>query len=426
MLTKNSFTEDPQLDILVAVYLVVRIIVMLILWVICIVQLYYDFNILKASKRPFNSRFYVFLNLSLFPLDVDFGSPSVYSAIVATYLLFNCWCFVGCYWMQLLYTFFISKGVRHQNTARVWKLSWGLIGLNTVYMVVYIIVCAKVKEIAPKFYTISFIVLLATASLTFFVNGCILVVQMKRHDQKTQSTIITATRKKTKILAIGLIIQLICLIVRDIIYSVFKISMDDNLRHLYTFITFFFEVFIVINIMIAVSQKPLHYLLLRPVNQQKSGVTSTGDSDYSGGAGGGSTGNTTSGGGSIRQKGFSGSVRLEESNSRDTSASAEPKEKEKKKVEEKKVEQGKIDNSNPNNRHVVIPASILEGYVHNYDIFTSEDGSDDEDAHTLDGSDVSFPIDTPTLPHRSIASMDISMSRSPPLGSPPLGAPPLP
>ncbi|EGG18951.1 hypothetical protein DFA_02691 [Cavenderia fasciculata] len=260
-MTPESFTGDHTFDMLVGAYLIVRIIVSASMSLMCAPQVYYEYLYLFAKKRfkfkRLNPRILVLIGLTMYPIfrilysailfkthDFDYGSVVVYLGM----------------W----------------TTNRMWIFSWSLWGLVLAYTVGYSIISALDKKATPMFYTAGFLVLLVFFGIFAVVNYFILYRQIKKYETKMRSDNMSLRVRKLKILSAALVVTIVCVLIRDLVYYVIiKVPMDHNLRHLSSFITFFFEALQGVIIMIAVSERPSYYFLFRNVNPHRGDSTAS-------------------------------------------------------------------------------------------------------------------------------------------------------
>ncbi|GAM23283.1 hypothetical protein SAMD00019534_064580 [Acytostelium subglobosum LB1] len=258
--TPSSLTGDSSLDKLVLSFYIIRMMLLVAIIVICLPQFIFDIRYFHQRKQRPNARCCVLFCLAGFALtrllycsfildshqyDTN-DMRAFYSSMWATFFQFCIFIFIGCFWMTLLYTFFISDKIKFENQSRCWNAK----NLDT-------------------YYNVAFVVIIGFGGTTIFINGLTLLIQMRRHENQviTQNTNVAIANivNDIKLLSFVIAFSMTMLIVRSVIFYVLKVPQDSNYRHLYSFITFLAEMLSSLTVMYAVADKCINYLMFKPV-----------------------------------------------------------------------------------------------------------------------------------------------------------------
>ncbi|KAF2071401.1 hypothetical protein CYY_007280 [Polysphondylium violaceum] len=282
---QDEFTDDETMNVAIEVGMSFRIVFFFIIFVLNTSQAYFEYLHIKSRGKKINPRFMTFLSISLFPFfrvvgtacnlwekRNDFGSLSGFWSLWATLFEFFEWNFINCYWCQLLYTFFVNKKIKFENTKRVWIWSWGIAIVLTLWTIAMSILCFAYdnKEKGNTISGIGMIVIIVVIGLLIFTNGCMLVSYMKGNEKKIpklQETI-NKTSKLAGILLILIIVQLGLYLIFSVIL---KTPPKSKLKFLTYLISTLLELSQLVIVMLALGDNSLvNYFLFRRVNEASS------------------------------------------------------------------------------------------------------------------------------------------------------------
>ncbi|EGG20641.1 hypothetical protein DFA_00502 [Cavenderia fasciculata] len=278
-MTPESFTDEgSSLDGLVLSYFIFRMIITFFMVVMTSRQLYIE---IEHTKRALtNPKWWALVGVLIFSMDrfiysiaviivkdYEYGSIPVLIGMFSTFGVMSSWCFIGCFWSQLLFILFLGSKINLQYSNKIWYLTWAEIGLVTVYTVSYMIISIYYLKFAATFYMIGFLTIICVFGSILFAFGVILWRQMKIHQNDIRSDRIKKTVAKIKYLSIFLMVIVVSALIRDLIWKVAfpNMTMNDNARHLSNFITFFLETLGGVVVMIAVGDEPFNYFYLKDV-----------------------------------------------------------------------------------------------------------------------------------------------------------------
>ncbi|KAK5577943.1 hypothetical protein RB653_002891 [Dictyostelium firmibasis] len=200
------------------------------------VQVYYEASGKLIKKNMLNTKFFVFLCMTLFC-----ASRVVFSALFIAYpdnwqvgtifyfffswgiwFVFVSWSFLGSLWLQLLYQFFISKEIRTRSTKKIYIFSFFIV---TVYF------CWQLPISILFLLDSSLAILEAIGMLTFLgvffisqiIFGSVLVKRMKESSKTSKYQ--DSYRQmiyKSKILIYTVVICIIVVLAQDIVINFFE------------------------------------------------------------------------------------------------------------------------------------------------------------------------------------------------------------
>ncbi|GAM18796.1 hypothetical protein SAMD00019534_019710, partial [Acytostelium subglobosum LB1] len=184
---------------------------------------------------------------------------------------FQVYIFIGCFWMMLLYTFFISESIRMENQKRILYLSFFLWTLSLIFHVLYIFLRRFVldKRMVSLYYTIGFMSFIGAGGILYLINGLILRYQLKKHvkeigaQNKMQS--LDSMITKIKYLAVVIFLIVVLLNSRALLFYMFNVAYSSQYRHLHSFITFLAELATGVLVMNAIADEPINYLKFKRI-----------------------------------------------------------------------------------------------------------------------------------------------------------------
>eukprot|EP01133_Synstelium_polycarpum_P014559 gene14559-17205_t len=98
---------------------------------------------------------------------------------IGTYFIFTEWIFIGCYWTQLLYTFFVSSNIILKNSRRAWNTSWGCALTFALFNIVTVTLGMIDKRMIKRWYAYGNIFFYLLYGFAILINGIVLVRFMK-------------------------------------------------------------------------------------------------------------------------------------------------------------------------------------------------------------------------------------------------------
>eukprot|EP01133_Synstelium_polycarpum_P012984 gene12984-15269_t len=301
------YTTANEYDVLVVIFYSIRISGLAVIGILCAFQSYYEIRHLRAQKKPINPRFLTFASLTLFPIfralsclvvlfyddDRDFGHLNWFFDRLGTYFIFQEWIFIGCFWTQLLYTFFVSNAIILKNSDRAWKTACicaASYGIYTITLLTLGMINVKYIIRWQLYLNVVFYFLYGGSIVA---NGAILVKYMK--SAETRIPRLEQTIKKTTRLAIMLGVLVVAVIVLMTGFS--PLPVNSDWRYLASFIFMVLEFAQSYIVMAALGgETPRNYFLFRRVNEtassnssKKSGGSSSGGNSFKTHSGGATT-----------------------------------------------------------------------------------------------------------------------------------------
>ncbi|KYQ91770.1 hypothetical protein DLAC_07562 [Tieghemostelium lacteum] len=185
------------------------------------------------------------------------------------------WCFVGGFWMQLLYSFFITEEIRTIPVKRLLLTAYGLAFAFLCYQVPITILCLQ-RDLSLV-ESIGYIVFLILFFIQIFTNGKRLLNNLKKHKRKANFTQYDAMILKTKILLGTCIGMVVIILAHDI---VFNFALDNEYNHfpISLMITGFVEIAQMIIVMLVLSngnyKKYVFFRRVRNLNSKDSSQSS--------------------------------------------------------------------------------------------------------------------------------------------------------
>ncbi|EGC40546.1 hypothetical protein DICPUDRAFT_24967 [Dictyostelium purpureum] len=295
---KYPFTGDEEYDKLVKAFYIVRGVSFFVLFVLNIVQTYYELLHLKKKKKGPTPRFMTFVSITLFPFcktlqsffsigfaDTRTGSVSWYMGIWGTLFLSTEWIFIGCFWTRLLYTFFTSKKIAMGNIKKTWYSAWAITAILFAWnIILMVLVNVKSKTLTASVSSKGFISLVALLGTFLLVNGFVLVINLKTQDKKSNT--FQKTISRTLRLSLICLFIVLGMIVREIIVAISKISTSSNYRYAAIFVTFFLEFPQCVVVMVALADDGVYwknyFKFSKIAKESNSSQTSIHDSSSSG------------------------------------------------------------------------------------------------------------------------------------------------
>ncbi|EFA80372.1 hypothetical protein PPL_07206 [Heterostelium album PN500] len=107
------------------------------------------------------------------------GSWAWFFGVIGTYFLFLEWMYIGCFWIQLIYTYFVSESINLKNSRRCWITCLVLATLLALWDIGLLIGGMINPASADKFYRVGFIVTLILLGLSILGHGIILAYHLK-------------------------------------------------------------------------------------------------------------------------------------------------------------------------------------------------------------------------------------------------------
>ncbi|KAN0040010.1 hypothetical protein ACTA71_011892 [Dictyostelium dimigraforme] len=174
------------------------IIRMLIFFIICLLNLNQSIReFIVARKRHVyftNARLVTYICITIYPLirtamigeflgydkSIYRGSVMAVMSIWATMFQYFEWVFIACYWMSLLYTFFLSKDYVKLNTKIVWIASWVIVVILIIWTIVQTVFNFYNLPLMNRTYGVGQVILIVSIGLFYFVNGLLLIREMKK------------------------------------------------------------------------------------------------------------------------------------------------------------------------------------------------------------------------------------------------------
>ncbi|EFA80373.1 hypothetical protein PPL_07207 [Heterostelium album PN500] len=279
----GSYTTSDTGDYLVIVFLSIRISVLFVIFFLNAIQTVFEFRYLRATNRPISPRFCTFFSITFFPLfrGIEqlayllayprFVAPShaYFFSLYGTYFIFSEWIFIGCFWTQLLYTFFVSTAIILKNTKRAWYTAWGLAVVFGFWTVILSILSWASPESIVHWITYGQLAWILVYGFAIIFNGVILVKFMKQQEKRIPK--LQTTIDKTVRLAATLTILWLSSIAIIIGFSVAGVPESSDYYYFQKFFIFLIEVFQVIVVMLALGgETPINYIYFRRVNESHS------------------------------------------------------------------------------------------------------------------------------------------------------------
>ncbi|EGG23093.1 hypothetical protein DFA_05223 [Cavenderia fasciculata] len=276
-----TYTSSDVYDKLVLSYVWIRIIFLAFIPLFAVPQFIYLCKRLKrrrmrvvgteryVSSLKYGPKFITYLTLIIFPLfriadqvcllyaipRSGVGSKAWIFAVVSTYFLVIGWIFIGCYWVQVIYTFFISTSIILKNSKRAWVTSWIFAAVFGAWMLFILIYGIIRQSAATSLYAYGFFSFLIILGIIIVVHGLILVRFLKK--QENHSIEYENTINKTLKLSITLLVFILVIIFRDIIWMALGLSRTSDYRYITYLIVGICEIVQAVIVMTALSNSQL-------------------------------------------------------------------------------------------------------------------------------------------------------------------------
>ncbi|GAM28506.1 hypothetical protein SAMD00019534_116820, partial [Acytostelium subglobosum LB1] len=291
-----TYSSSTTGDYLVIVFLSIRFTILFILFILNGTQTILEWRYLKKHNRSINPRLMTFLSISLFPLfrgleqltyllvypRVGYGSVSLFLGAYGTYFEFTEWIFIGCFWMQLLYTFFVSNSVIMKNSQRVWYSSCALAIALLIYTIVTSIFYYVNPSVLASWETFGMIAWIVLVGVSIAFNGMALVRFMKRQEKRIPK--LEHTIRNTSRLAATLIVIVICMLSIMIGFAVANVPKWSDYIYVSRLLISIIEISQLVIVMKALSgDTPINYLHFKRVNEDSYPSYSSSNMSKSGG-----------------------------------------------------------------------------------------------------------------------------------------------
>ncbi|GAM19222.1 hypothetical protein SAMD00019534_023970 [Acytostelium subglobosum LB1] len=302
-ITPDSLTGNPSWDVVVWVFYVLRLTILATQEIVCVPQMIMDAQYFRQKKKAPNARWYTLFGLCCFPLfrfsyiifilvdhRYDYGHYGVLvCSLGSTFFQFFIYIFVICFWMMLLYTYFISEKIRLENAKRCWRFSWGLIAFAAAFHISYLIMSPFVKfKILDVYYTAAFVFMMLLGGLLILINGPILMSRLKKHQSEVQGAQnggdkIEVMIKKIKYLSYVVALSVVVIVIRNLVLYIKPVPDDSNIKHVSSFLIFLAETLTEGAVMLAIADRPLNYFRFKSIiSSRKFGDVSFQPSQISG------------------------------------------------------------------------------------------------------------------------------------------------
>ncbi|KAK5580550.1 hypothetical protein RB653_000570 [Dictyostelium firmibasis] len=191
----DNFTTSTPVNKAILGLSIIRLIIFFLIFLLNLNQSLREFIAAKKRKVYFtNARLITYLSITIYPLirtamigeflgydkTIYRGSIMACMSIWATMFQYFEWVFIACYWMSLLYTFFLSKDYVKTNTKIVWVTSWVLVVILVIWTIVQTIFNFYNLPLMDRTYGIGQVILIVSIGLFYFINGVLLIVEMKK------------------------------------------------------------------------------------------------------------------------------------------------------------------------------------------------------------------------------------------------------
>ncbi|GAM26875.1 hypothetical protein SAMD00019534_100500, partial [Acytostelium subglobosum LB1] len=194
----GTYTTSDTGDILVIIFLSLRIAGLFVIFILNATQTILEYRYLRSCNRPISPRLCTFFSITFFPFfrateqlcyllaypRFQPGSLAYFFSLYGTYFIFTEWIFIGCFWTQLLYTFFVSNSIILKNTTRAWYSAWILASLFMLYTVITSILSWIVPDKIAPWVSYGNITWIVIYGLAIMVNGFVLIKFLKQQEKR--------------------------------------------------------------------------------------------------------------------------------------------------------------------------------------------------------------------------------------------------
>ncbi|KAN0022813.1 hypothetical protein ACTFIU_005553 [Dictyostelium citrinum] len=199
-------------------------------------QVYHEAREKLFKKNMLNTKFFVFLCMTLFcatrvvfsalfiayPDNWQVGTVFYFFFSWGIWFVFVSWSFLGSLWLQLLYQFFISKEIRTRSTKKIYIFSFLIVTIYFCWQVPISILFLMDSSLAIL-EAIGMLIFLAVFFASQIIFGSVLVKRMKESSKTSKyQESYKQMIYKSKLLVYTVVICIIVVLAQDIVINFFE------------------------------------------------------------------------------------------------------------------------------------------------------------------------------------------------------------
>ncbi|KAM9955746.1 hypothetical protein ACTFIW_001951 [Dictyostelium discoideum] len=191
----DEFTTSDPVNKAILGLSIIRMLIFFLFFLLNLNQSIREF--IAARKRNVyftNARLVTYVCITIYPLirtamigeflgydkSIYRGSVMAVMSIWATMFQYFEWVFIACYWMSLLYTFFLTKDYVKTNTKIVWIASWSIVIILIIWTIAQTVFNFYNLPLMDRTYGVGQVILIVSIGIFYFVNGVLLIREMKK------------------------------------------------------------------------------------------------------------------------------------------------------------------------------------------------------------------------------------------------------
>ncbi|KAN0050287.1 hypothetical protein ACTA71_003404 [Dictyostelium dimigraforme] len=284
MTITNSVTNDR----LLYSFMGLRLIFYFLFFIINVIQTIFEIKYLRNKERKKETRFFVFLCISLFCIfrtiqtaffysnpNLGIGTLNFFFFSFGSAMIFVQWTFIIQFWLLIMYSLFVADDIGQYRSKPIRIMTYVFASIVIIYQI--IVSSITLDHNIETAESVGFLILLIIFASIILFNGYILIKHLKAHRKVTQMKQFDLMIFKTKILLATVIFVVITIVAQELVFMNYD-TYESPKQYLKLFIVGIIEFLQMVVVMLVLSNGNWkHYLFFCGSQNYNSESTSSTD-----------------------------------------------------------------------------------------------------------------------------------------------------